>query len=89
MNLTHHAAIRMQQRGIPHDVVDLILDFGHSCRNRRGSEVVHMTTRDSRMARADQGVTFNYPRRNYYLVLSTDGLVVTVGIRTKRLRRKG
>ena len=41
MNLTAHAEGRLRQRGIRHEVVDIILDFGSAIPNN-GATVIHM-----------------------------------------------
>ena len=63
--LTHHARVRMQQRGIRPAVLEAILEHGHVRRAPGGADLVVLGKK--------------------YAVLSGDGVVITVGHRTRRL----
>lgn len=86
--LTHHAEVRMQQRGIPMAAVDALLAYGHQ-RRHRGADVYYFDKRTrARMAR-DMGKDL-YRRLekslDSYLVVGDDGAVVTAAHRHHRLR---
>ena len=89
--LTDHAAARQRQRGIPGEVVDCLLDFGHEEHDhRRGAVVVYFDHRARDRVRRIVGREA-YRRLeshlNAYVVLGRDGAVVTVGHRTRRINR--
>ncbi len=83
---SQHAMERCQQRGIQQDVVDALLAYGRR-RYRKGAEVYFMTKSSRLRARQELGqdafakIT---DRLNSYLVVSSDGNVITA---TKRLQR--
>lgn len=86
--MTHHAARRMQQRGIPERILPWLFDFGEEEYDHHGTMMLYFNRRArQRLARA-------VPKRelkslehalNVYAVLGTDGAVVTVGHRTHRI----
>lgn len=87
--LTAHARIRMQQRGIPAAAVDTLLDYGKVTHVDGGREIVffdkaarrRFATQDPRAARrADRLV-------RAYAILGSDGVVITVGTRFRRIPR--
>lgn len=87
--LTHHAAVRSQQRGIPPRAIEALIDFGTEHHDHHGAVVLlldHAATK--RLARAQhlRGTELN-ALRGLYAVLSGDGRVCTVGHRTRRLQR--
>ena len=87
--LTHHAQIRMQQRGISAATLDALLDFGRFAPAGGGREIVFFDKRArERLARAGALSAAEADRlcKNYAIVQS-DGLVITVGHRTRRVQR--
>jgi len=80
-HLTQHARVRMQQRGIPADAIEDLLDFGRS--------VFFDKTARRRLARRNGGeVTERIARvARTYAVLGRDGAVRTIGWRYKRIQR--
>jgi len=91
MELTRHARTRMQQRGIDAAALDALLDFGRVARAGRGRELVYFDKRSrERLARA----TAVAPAKagvqsacNTYAIVASDGTVITVGHRTRRIPR--
>jgi len=86
--LTKHAEARCQQRGIRDEVVEALLSYGQR-QYRHGAEVCYM----DRAARADlkraigrKAYARLADRLNTYVVLSTDGAVVTAARRHGRLK---
>ena len=45
LSMTHHAQARLQQRGIPPDIVENLLDFGHEAHSHNGSRIVYFDHR--------------------------------------------
>jgi len=87
--LTHHARARMQQRGIPRDVLDQLLTFGSERHDHRGGTILIMDKAARRRLRTagEAGARSCMDRlRRAYAVVGRDGGVVTVGHRFKRLR---
>jgi len=75
---TAHARARMQQRGIPPAAIEALLDDGRSAPAGRGCEVLFFDKA------ARKGGRF----RRTYAVLVSDGAVVTVGHRYRRVPRE-
>lgn len=87
MSLTRHAQKRLQQRGIPESLVDVLIDFGHTSKTSKGCEIVFLTERDKRQiagSLAQQNVCSRVG--NTYLVLDPCGNVVTAGHRYRRIK---
>jgi len=88
--LTHHAARRLQQRGIPEDVLPLQVQFGAHEYDKRGAKLVYLTHKSRERIRRRVGAE-HYSRLepvlDIYAVVDTDGTVVTVGHRTHRINR--
>lgn len=88
-NLSRHAAIRSQQRGIPPHAIEALLDFGTEHHDHHGAVVLVLdraaTERLSRNRRL-RGCDVD-ALRGLYAVVASDGRVRTVGHRTRRLQR--
>lgn len=88
--LTWHAQARLRQRGIPLTAVEFLLDYGSTAYDHCGGERFFF---DKRARRACQrhlrGAALRQVERHFgvYAVQSSDGALVTVGHRTKRLPR--
>ena len=78
-DFTDHARARMRQRGITDAVVGDLLAYGRTEHDHRGGTIVYF----DREARA-------YTRRSSraYLVLASDGSIVIVGHRYRRITRQ-
>ena len=88
--LTHHAARRLQQRGIPEDVLPLLVQFGAHEYDKHGAKLVYLTHKSrERIKRTVGADRYNRlePVLDIYAVVDTDGTVVTVGHRTHRINR--
>lgn len=88
--MTDHARVRMQQRGISEPVLECLLTFGNSTHDHRGGEVVYFDhhSRDRlRHAQGDDVFKKLEPKLDAYAVIADDGVVLTVGHRTKRINR--
>ena len=90
MYLTQHARQRMQQRGIPQQAIDYVLSYGRVSHDHRGACVVWLDKRSrARLGReAGRQVIRKLDKHlDAYVVTDTDGTVVTVGHRYRRIRR--
>lgn len=89
--LTGHAADRLQNRGIPPIVIELLERFGASTRCD-GAEKLYFDKQARKALRhhlgGDRSLRLIEPWLGTYLVLGDNGRVVTVGHRTKRMNRE-
>lgn len=87
---THHARVRMQQRGISDAALDLLMAYGRAQHDRRGQVVIHMDGRARRAVLRDHGRDAGKVVdrvRGLYAVLGAGGVVVTVGHLYRRIQR--
>jgi len=87
--ITTHAQTRMQQRGLPLGIVDLVLAYGSVTHDHHGAEIYDFDKLAIRRLERAWGRTF--VRRldglqRAYAVLQ-DGRVITTGHRHERVRR--
>jgi len=88
-NLTQHASVRLQQRGIPGWFLGLLMDHGRSQHDGHGAvikTVDHATRRHLRdvLTRSEYAAAERY--FSVYAVVSSDQAVVTAAHRTRRRR---
>ena len=89
MQLTKHAQTRMQQRGIPKSVLDLLDVHGrHVERGKRGAIVYFDKRARERIRRNTPRAEFARiePKLHTYFVEGDDGSIITVGYRLKPVR---
>ena len=88
-NLSTHARRRMQQRGISAAALDALLDFGRSTRAGRGRELVFFDHKArERLSRAKVLAAGEETRVcSSYAIIGSDGTVITVGHRFRRVPR--
>ncbi|MDP1698914.1 MAG: hypothetical protein Q8L45_14205 [Xanthomonadaceae bacterium] len=89
---TEHAANRLNQRGIPGELLAMLLSYGDARHDGNGARVVAFSQRARRRLRnelGDKRYARWESRLNVYAVVSTDGALVTVGHRLHRLNRQG
>jgi hypothetical protein len=87
---THHARVRMQQRGIDAEKLDLLMAYGRASHDHRGHVLIHMDRRALKAAlkARGHGAAPALDRvRGIFAVVGKDGVIVTVGHRYRRLRR--
>lgn len=87
--LTPHASARLQQRGIPRWVLDLLLDHGRARHDHHGAELISFPKPvRRRLRRVLPRERFAAIERHFdvYAVVAGDGALLTVGHRTKRMR---
>jgi hypothetical protein len=89
MELTHHASVRMQQRGFPPFVIDWLFVYGQVDHMGGGSKLFYFN-KHSRWAIENELGAENlkgYSKcLNAYMVCA-DGMVITVGHRFRRITR--
>ena len=86
--ITRHARARMQQRAIRADALERLLEFGREAFDHRGCVTLYFDkAARRRLARAAPGGKDLERLARCYAVLSTDGDVITVGHRVKRINR--
>ena len=79
----------MQQRGIRAEALEALLDFGRTAHVDRGREIVFFDkAARARLARHNPFVAKEAERlRRTYAILGSDGTVITVGHRYRRIPR--
>lgn len=88
MKTTCHANARCQQRGVSPLVIDLLLRFGRRERDHRGAEILFFDRRAKKEVESYTGGSIGKlsEQMDSYAVVS-DGCVITVGVRHKRINR--
>ena len=91
IHLTEHGKIRLQQRSIPIEILEVIQDYGTSTRSH-GAERFYLagrTAAENCTGRSDAlPLLKRYERYlNVYVVISDGGTVITAGRRNKRFKR--
>ena len=85
-SLTDHARARMQQRGIPTAAVEALLEFGSASHlHSKGRELVYFNKATRAGLAKANPVTDRLART--YAILGSDGTVITVGHRYRRIPR--
>ena len=89
MELTRHARTRMQQRGIDAAALDALLDFGRIIPAGGGCDIVYFDKRARERLAREQALAAPEADRvcKSYAILASDGSVITVGHRTRRINR--
>ena len=90
-SLSRHAADRLQQRGIPPIVIDLLERFGASERSN-GAEKIFFDKKAKKNLQHHFGGAGSLrvlePWLDAYAVIADDGVVITAGRRRKRIVRQ-
>jgi len=88
MGLTEHARVRMQQRGIPTNVLEHLHRFGRTIHDHRGAQILTFDHGSRKRMQRELGQD-RYRRLekhiHAYAVIDTDGTVITVGHRFRRV----
>ncbi|MBN8518570.1 MAG: hypothetical protein J5X22_12060 [Candidatus Accumulibacter sp.] len=90
LQITHHAQARLQQRGIPANVVENLLAFGRHAYDHWGGTILffdHKARNQLRRQIANESYKQIESHLDTYAVLGADGVIVTVGHRTQRINR--
>ena len=88
--VTAHARARMQQRGIRSDALEALLDFGSArhLHSQRCEVVFFDKKAKKRLARANPEAAREAERLvRTYAIVGSNGVVVTVGHRFRRVRK--
>jgi len=87
--ITRHARARMQQRGIRSEDLEALLAFGREIPAGRGRDLIFFDKRSRvRLARSGELAPADASRVcKSYAILESDGMVITVGHRYRRLPR--
>lgn len=89
---THHAQIRAQQRGIPPLVSQLLDLYGQEEHDGHGAVILYLNKLSIRNMERDLGrrpVARLSEWFDAFKVKGPDGQTITIGHRTRHLRRKG
>ena len=90
LQITDHARARLQQRGIPLPVLDCLLNFGKKVHDHHGAEILffdHQARNQIRRTYGEHSFKRIESKLDTYAVIGSDGAVLTVGHRTKRINR--
>jgi len=88
IKFSNHAFVRAQQRGISHKAISVVLEYGHSEYVKGGAKSWMMSKQEKEFAKADLGQDFiNIEKQLGYLVISSDGVLITAAHSFKRLRK--
>ncbi len=90
LQITEHARARLQQRGIPLPVLDCLLSFGRKVHDHHGAEILffdHQARNQIRRTYGEDDFKRLESKLDTYAVIGSDGAVLTVGHRTKRINR--
>lgn len=89
MSITKHASTRMQQRGIPLLVVELIMTFGASEPAGSGTQKFFLDKRARHKVKSFAGTLASAiePLLDAYVLVSDQGTVITTAHRTERIHR--
>ena len=89
LTLHARARARMQQRGISPATVEALLDFGREVHVDRGCDLVFLDKpARARLAKANPAAAAEMERiSRSYAIVGSDGTVITVGHRYRRIPR--
>jgi hypothetical protein len=88
-DVTRHAAVRAQQRGISPLMIELLQHYGATARAGDGASMLYFDRRAIKRVATYLGPQFPAIRDglDVYAVLSSEGRVVTVAHRLQRIKR--
>lgn len=89
ITLTDHARMRMQQRGIPHSQIEWLLEFGSERYDRCGKLWLSYDHKAKKLMRKclSSDILKRIKLDTYGVLSEENGVLVTVGHRTKRFNR--
>jgi hypothetical protein len=88
---TEHATSRLRQRGIPTELLDLLMSYGDESHDGHGARVIGFSRRTRRRLRQEIGDKLYArweSRLNVYAVVAANESLITVGHRLSRLYRR-
>ena len=87
--MTIHSEVRMQQRGIPELIVDLLINYGERKRAKKKCEVLFFNHSALKKLKKYLGKEF-YSRieqfKGAYLIQASNGEVITIGYRARKFK---
>ena len=90
MELTKHATERMQQRGIPPLIMSACINYGNLQHAGRGAIIYYLDKRAKRRLEREWGRSVTRRLSKFldgtYVVVGSDGAIITTGKRFKRIR---
>ena len=89
-DLTRHAKVRMQQRGISTVALESLLRYGAEAHDHHGGTIVYFDKQArGRLLKGSGRKRYGQMEKklNTYAVISPQGAIVTVGHRQRRIRR--
>ncbi len=89
VTLTDHARMRMQQRGIPQSQIELLLEYGSERYDRCGKLWLSYDHKAKKLMRKylPSDTLKRIKLDTYGVIAEENGVLVTVGHRTKRFHR--
>lgn len=90
IGMSSHAQTRAQQRGVPPLVIDWLMQYGAREHDHRGAEIYYFDRRSRRELAQQVGhdiVDRLSSLLDAYIVIGTEGAVITVGHRYKKITR--
>ena len=89
MRLTQHAEVRMEQRSISPLIVDWLIDFGSTSYDKHGAKKRFFDKRSRKRLNKAVGKTVvgQLSKELSAYIVTADDCVITVGYRTKRIKR--
>ena len=90
MDMTKHARIRVQQRGVNRVVLDCLLAYGHHEPDHKGCQIVTFDSKamdDLARYESRELKTKASDSAHLYAVVDSDGVIVTTGHRFRRIPR--
>ena len=89
VHVSQHAEVRMQQRAISADMLEILLEYGHSRFDGHGAMIVSFPKQAVKKLKAQlnhQALVSLEKHLNIYAVMSLDDELLTVGYRTRHMR---
>ena len=89
MRLSQHAEVRMEQRAIPPLIVDWLIDYGSTSYDKHGAKRRFFDKRSRKRLTSAVGksVVRQLSKQLSAYIVVNDEKVITVGYRTKRIKR--
>jgi len=85
MNTSTHADIRMQQRGINHLSVELLMSYGKRA-YQNGSQIITLDKKaKKKLFKEIKDIAANLEKLEKLYLIEADGVIVTTGIQQQRL----
>jgi hypothetical protein len=86
--LTTHARVRMQQRGISPEALELLFELGEASPAPGGRQVLFLERRDQQeLGRRGKRIRERDRLKGLYAITDESGTIVTVGHRYRRIAR--